>query len=79
LWNKITGKYEYAKKPKAEIMAVTERRNILRQSTKERSSVMSSRSVGTYTAGERLSPQETAQKIQNIFGNVENVRIPRSN
>ncbi len=50
LWNKLTGQYEYAKQPKVERMAVAERRNILKQSTKERRNIFSLQSINTYTA-----------------------------
>lgn len=77
LWNKLTGKYEYARTP-IEKNVSKERRTVLQQSSTERRTLLHRQSINIYRAWERLSPEETAQKIQNIFGNVESVRIPRS-
>ncbi len=77
-WNKMTGKYENPK-VNLEKPLIKKREEIKKQSSKERRNIVSSQSINTYTAWERLSPAETAQKVQNIFGNVESVKMPRSN
>ncbi|MFA6080525.1 MAG: hypothetical protein WC753_03555 [Candidatus Gracilibacteria bacterium] len=78
LWNNLTGKNERSQTA-IDNSLIKKREVIKKQSFKERRNIMSSQSINTYRAGERLSPQETAQKIRNIFGDVSSVSIPRSN
>lgn len=77
-WNKLTGKYDH-EKTALETTITQERKNISRGSSIALRNVIDRQSIHTYIAWERLSPSETAQKIRNIFGDVESVSMPRSN
>jgi hypothetical protein len=78
LWNTLTGQNQQEKselrnnfKQKKEALST--------QSRAARRNIFAPQSINTYSAWERMSPTETAQKIWSIFGDVSRVRIPRSN